>query len=76
MLQPVAPRACLTSKQVVGSSSNPQLEQYADALWQPLFENSENAEEASRNVASACLGKLTTTKPARHLPLLQVRFAL
>ena len=42
-------------------------------LWTPLFENSENQEETTRNVAAACLGKLTTTHPARYLPQLQAR---
>lgn len=43
-------------------------------LWTPLFESSENQEETTRNVAAACLGKLTTTHPARYLPQLQVSF--
>lgn len=41
-------------------------------LWTPLFENSENQEETTRNVAAACLGKLTTTHPGRYLPQLHV----
>lgn len=40
----------------------------------PLFENSQNAEETTRNVAAACLGKLATTHPSRYLPQLHVRF--
>ena len=31
----------------------------------PLFENSQNAEETTRNVAAACLGKLATIAPSR-----------
>jgi cullin-associated NEDD8-dissociated protein 1 len=43
-------------------------------LWVPLFENSENSEETTRNVAAACLGKLATTHPSRYLPQLHVLF--
>jgi hypothetical protein len=43
-------------------------------LWVPLFENSENSEETTRNVAAACLGKLATTHPAKYLPQLHVSF--
>ena len=39
----------------------------------PLFEDSANSEEDTRNVAAACLGKLTTTNPSRYLPQLQAR---
>jgi hypothetical protein len=42
-------------------------------LWVPLFENSDNSEETTRNVAAACLGKLATTHPSRYLPQLHVR---
>ena len=52
--------------------SHGQLETVADVLWVPLFQNSENSEETTRNVAAACLGKLTTTNPSRYLPQLQV----
>jgi cullin-associated NEDD8-dissociated protein 1 len=48
------------------------LEGVADLLWVPLFENSDNSEETTRNVAAACLGKLTTTHPSRYLPQLHV----
>ena len=50
-----------------------QLEKVADGLWDPLFENTAGSEEASRNVAASCLGKLTTLKPAVYLPRLQVK---
>ncbi|KAI9065798.1 ARM repeat-containing protein [Trametes sanguinea] len=60
-------------KEVVTHCSHGQLETVADMLWTPLFENSENQEETTRNVAAACLGKLTTTHPARYLPQLQAR---
>lgn len=59
---------------MVGHASNAQLEKSAQALWDPLFQNPESSEEASRNVAASCLGKLTTTEPGRYLPLLQVRY--
>lgn len=52
--------------------SQGQLEGVADMLWVPLFENSENSEETTRNVAAACLGKLATTQPSRYLPQLHV----
>ena len=58
--------------QVVTHCSHGQLETVADTLWTPLFENSENQEETTRNVAAACLGKLTTTHPGRYLPQLHV----
>ncbi|KAF7297547.1 Cullin-associated nedd8-dissociated protein 1 [Mycena kentingensis (nom. inval.)] len=60
-------------KEVVTHCSHGQLEGVADMLWVPLFENSENAEETTRNVAAACLGKLATTHPARYLPQLHAR---
>jgi cullin-associated NEDD8-dissociated protein 1 len=60
-------------KELVQHSSHAQLEKVADALWGPLFENSETSEETTRNVAAACLGKLTTTHPSRYLPQLHAR---
>ncbi|KAH7907426.1 armadillo-type protein [Hygrophoropsis aurantiaca] len=57
-------------KEVVTHCSHGQLEGVADNLWVPLFQNSENSEESTRNVAAACLGKLTTTHPSRYLPQL------
>ncbi|KAH9939018.1 ARM repeat-containing protein [Epithele typhae] len=62
-------------KEVVTHCTHGQLEMVADTLWTPLFENSENQEETTRNVAAACLGKLTTTHPGRYLPQLQARIA-
>ncbi|KAF8168473.1 armadillo-type protein [Crassisporium funariophilum] len=61
------------SKEVVTHCSQGQLEGVADLLWAPLFENSQNAEETTRNVAAACLGKLATTHPSRYLPQLHAR---
>ncbi|RDX51535.1 TIP120-domain-containing protein [Lentinus brumalis] len=60
-------------KEIVTHCSHGQLETVADMLWTPLFENSENQEETTRNVAAACLGKLTTTHPDRYLPQLHAR---
>jgi cullin-associated NEDD8-dissociated protein 1 len=60
------------SSQVVTHCSHVQLESFAEALWTPLFENSENSEEITRNVAAACLGKLSTTNPSKYLPQLHV----
>ncbi|GLB36748.1 putative TATA-binding protein interacting (TIP20) [Lyophyllum shimeji] len=60
-------------KEVVTHCSQGQLEGVADMLWTPLFENSENTEETTRNVAAACLGKLATTHPSRYLPQLHAR---
>ncbi|KAG7090596.1 hypothetical protein E1B28_009701 [Marasmius oreades] len=60
-------------KEVVTHCSNSQLENVTDLLWVPLFENSENSEEATRNVAAACLGKLATTHPSKYLPQLHAR---
>ncbi|KAJ7920740.1 armadillo-type protein [Mycena leptocephala] len=60
-------------KEVVTHCSQGQLEGVADMLWVPLFENSENSEETTRNVAAACLGKLATTHPSRYLPQLHAR---
>lgn len=59
-------------KEVVTHCPQSQLEGVADLLWQPLFANSESAEETTRNVASACLGKLATTHPSKYLPQLHV----
>jgi len=60
-------------KEVVTHCSSSQLESVADTLWVPLFENSDNTEESTRNVAAACLGKLATTHPSRYLPQLHAR---
>ncbi|KAF9074038.1 armadillo-type protein [Rhodocollybia butyracea] len=60
-------------KEVVTHCSTGQLEGVADMLWVPLFENSENSEETTRNVAAACLGKLATTHPSKYLPQLHNR---
>ncbi|KAF5376967.1 hypothetical protein D9615_007234 [Tricholomella constricta] len=60
-------------KEVVTHCSHGQLEGVADLLWVPLFENSENSEETTRNVAAACIGKLATTHPSRYLPQLHAR---
>ncbi|KAI6094438.1 armadillo-type protein [Pisolithus croceorrhizus] len=58
-------------KEVVTHCSRGQLEPVADHLWTPLFNNStSDAEESTRNVAAACLGKLTTMEPGRYLPQL------
>lgn len=48
------------------------MEGSAELLWAPLFENSDNSEEITRNVAAACLGKLSTTNPSKYLPQLHV----
>jgi len=62
-------------KEVCTHCSHGQLENVADMLWVPLFENSDNSEETTRNVAAACLGKLTVTHPARYLPQLHERIS-
>lgn len=59
-------------KEVVTYTSHGQLENITELLWGPLFENSENAEESTRNVAAACIGKLITMHPARYLPQIHV----
>ena len=63
-------------KEVVIHSSQSQLEGVSDLLWVPLFENSENSEETTRNVAADCLGKLAITHPSRYLPQLHVRLLI
>ncbi|KAF9016837.1 ARM repeat-containing protein [Hymenopellis radicata] len=60
-------------KEVVTHCEQGHLEGVADLLWVPLFENSENSEETTRNVAAACLGKLAITHPSRYLPQLHAR---
>ncbi|KAG2142690.1 armadillo-type protein [Suillus cothurnatus] len=42
-------------------------------LWAPLFQYLDDAEDSTRNVAAAYLGKLTTTYPTRYLPQLHSR---
>ncbi|KZV81117.1 TIP120-domain-containing protein [Exidia glandulosa HHB12029] len=59
-------------KEVVTNALHGQLEMIADSLWQPLFQNSQG-DDATRNMAAACLGKLTTAAPSRYLPQLQAR---
>jgi len=61
------------AKEAVTHCSQGQLEGVADLLWGPLFDNSQNAEETTRNVAAACLGKLATIAPSRYLPELHAR---
>ncbi|KAL5534786.1 hypothetical protein ACEPAG_1250 [Sanghuangporus baumii] len=58
-------------KEVVSHCPNGLLESVAETIWVPLFQDSANSEESTRNVAAACLGKLTTTNPSRYLPQLQ-----
>lgn len=65
-----------TLSQVVTHCSHGQLEGFAEILWAPLFDNSENSEEITRNVAAACLGKLSTTNPSKYLPQLHVSSAM
>ncbi|KAI0307414.1 TIP120-domain-containing protein [Multifurca ochricompacta] len=60
-------------KEVVTHTSTSHLENLAETLWVPLFENSESADESSRGVAAACIGKLITTHPARYLPQVHAR---
>ncbi|GJJ09394.1 hypothetical protein Clacol_003616 [Clathrus columnatus] len=60
-------------KELVANCSVGQLENVADTLWAPLFQNSESSDEVVRNVAAACLGKLTLTNASKYLPLLQAR---
>ncbi|THH17136.1 hypothetical protein EW146_g3609 [Bondarzewia mesenterica] len=60
-------------KEVVTYASHGQLENVTEMLWAPLFEHSETAEESSRNVAAACIGKLISTHPARYLPQVHAR---
>lgn len=61
---------------VVSNCPMAHLESVAEAIWGPLFQNSANADESTRNVGAACLGKLTTTNPSRYLPKLQVRLSM
>ncbi len=63
-------------KEVVSNCPSGQLEAVAETIWVPLFQDSANSEEATRNIAAACLGKLTTTNPSRYLPQLQVRIVI
>ena len=58
---------------VVSNCPLAHLESVAEAIWVPLFQNSANTDESTRNVGAACLGKLATTNPSRYLPQLQVK---
>ncbi|EJT98864.1 TIP120-domain-containing protein, partial [Dacryopinax primogenitus] len=64
-------------REVVTHGPRHQLEHMADHLWEPLFASttSENENESVKNIAAACLGRLTTTCPARFLPRLQASMA-
>lgn len=74
-------------KEVILHSSAAQLENLAEALWKPLFADelaksgaasttaNDIGDDGIRNVKAACIGKLTTTAPAKFLPQLQVMFA-
>lgn len=57
--------------QAIFHCSRPQLESIADALWKPLFEDFDTSAEETRNVIASCIGKLTTSNPAKYLPRLQ-----
>ncbi|CAE6372038.1 unnamed protein product [Rhizoctonia solani] len=59
-------------KEVVSHCSHAHLESIAESLWQPLFDTGSSHEKAL-NIAASCLGKLTTTNPARFLPPLEAR---
>ncbi|QRW05866.1 cullin-associated NEDD8-dissociated protein 1 [Ceratobasidium sp. AG-Ba] len=59
-------------KEVVSHCSHAHLESIAESLWQPLFDTG-SAHENALNIAASCLGKLTTTNPARFLPPLEAR---
>ena len=73
--------------QVILHSSSAQLEVLADSFWTPLFADDSKktsktktvaggediGDDGIRNVKAACIGKLTTTAPAKFLPQLQVR---
>ncbi|KAG8745439.1 hypothetical protein FRC10_007982 [Ceratobasidium sp. 414] len=59
-------------KEVVSHCSHAHLETIAESLWQPLFDAG-STHENSLNIAASCLGKLTTTNPARFLPPLEAR---
>lgn len=60
-------------KEVVSNCSHGQLETVAEVIWTPLFENSDNAEESTRNVASASLGKLAAINPSHYLGQLRAK---
>ncbi|KZV77591.1 TIP120-domain-containing protein [Peniophora sp. CONT] len=62
-------------KEVATHTSTGQLENYAEALWVPLFESSEGADESAQNVAAACIGKLITTNASRYLPQVHSRLS-
>lgn len=54
-------------KEVVSNCSHGQLEGVAEVVWTPLFQQSGNTDEGTRNVASASLGKLAAINPERYL---------
>ncbi|GFZ51807.1 hypothetical protein JCM24511_09575 [Saitozyma sp. JCM 24511] len=74
-------------KEVILHSPAAQLETLADSLWAPLFADDgakqangkstngqaeiATGDDGVRNVKAACIGKLTTTAPAKFLPQLQ-----
>ncbi|KZT58404.1 TIP120-domain-containing protein [Calocera cornea HHB12733] len=62
-------------REVVTHGPRHQLEHMADQLWEPLFASTTGEDESTKNVAAACLGRLTTTSPARFLPRLQASMA-
>lgn len=56
--------------------SDGQLERFVYHLWTTLFmisTSTSDAEEIARNVAAACLGKLTTAYPSPYLEQLHSR---
>ncbi|KIR30138.1 tip120-family protein [Cryptococcus deuterogattii LA55] len=67
-------------KEVILHSPSSELESLADTLWAPLFSATDatsaskansTGDDGIRNVIAACIGKLTTTVPAKFLPQLQ-----
>lgn len=54
-------------KELISHGSNAQLEELAPKFWEPLFEVSDSKDEATRNLGSECLARLTLTDPNKYL---------
>ncbi len=60
-------------KEVIANADTQSLVPVAERVWTPLFDICESKDEAARNMAAECLGRLTIAAPERYLIQLQER---
>lgn len=65
--------ALAAAKELIAHGSAAQLSEVADLLWTPLFDICQSDDQATRNISSECLARLTLADPAKYLLHLQSR---